>query len=179
MIRDATEADALALCEIYNHYIAHSLATFETEPLAVSEMARRIAATTADFPWLLGESNESIAGYAYATRWKPRQAYRHTVESTVYLSPEAAGQGMGTRLMCALLQRLEGQGVHAVLAGIALPNDPSVALHEKLGFTKVAHFRQTGRKFDQWVDVGYWEKTMSEAPDAATSSDALSTKAVT
>ncbi|MEM6573016.1 MAG: arsinothricin resistance N-acetyltransferase ArsN1 family B [Pseudomonadota bacterium] len=168
MIRDATEADAPSLCEIYNHYIAHSLATFETEPLASGEMARRIAATTADFPWLLGESNERIVGYAYATRWKPRQAYQYTVESTVYLSPEAAGQGMGTRLMQALLERLAAQGVHAVLAGIALPNDPSIALHEKLGFAKVAHFRQTGRKFDQWVDVGYWEKTLAEASEAAT-----------
>ncbi len=161
MIRDVTEADAQSLCDIYNYYIEHSLATFETEPLAPGEMAKRIAATTAGYPWLVGENEQGVLGYAYATRWKPRQAYRYTVESTVYLAPAAASQGMGSRLMAALLERLLAQGAHAVLAGIALPNDPSVALHQKLGFSKVAHFRQTGRKFDQWVDVGYWEKILS------------------
>jgi phosphinothricin acetyltransferase len=158
MIRDATEADAQALCEIYNHYVTHSQATFETEPLRPDVMAERLAQTMEHYPWLVAESGGAVAGYAYAARWKPRQAYRHTAESTVYLAPRAAGQGLGGSLMTALLERLEAQRIHAVLAGIALPNDASVALHEKLGFAKVAHFRQTGRKFGAWVDVGYWEK---------------------
>ena len=160
MIRNVKEADAAALCGIYNHYVAHSLATFETELVSAETMARRVRQTTARFPWLVAETDPGIVGYAYATGWKPRQAYRYTVESTVYLAPQAVGMGTGGRLMKSLLERLESLGAHAVLAGIALPNTASVALHEKLGFSKVAHFRQTGWKFDQWVDVGYWEKIL-------------------
>jgi phosphinothricin acetyltransferase len=106
----------------------------------------------------------SVIGYAYATRWRARPAYRHAVESTVYLDPAAAGQGLGARLYRQLLKQLQAGGLHTVIAGIAQPNERSVALHERLGFRKVAHFAQVGRKFDRWVDVAYWQLLLPGAP---------------
>ena len=90
-----------------------------------------------------------------------RSAYRRSVESTIYLDDDCAGQGLGTTLYSALLDILVDQQVHCVLAGIALPNPGSVALHEKLGFEKVAHLAEVGNKFDRWVDVGYWQRLLS------------------
>jgi phosphinothricin acetyltransferase len=103
------------------------------------------------------EEDGAIAGYAYATEWKERSAYRFSVESTVYVAPGLAGRGIGTRLYEALLAELQRRKVHCVIGGISLPNDASVALHERLGFVKIGHFKEVGWKFDRWVDVGYWE----------------------
>ncbi len=113
---------------------------------------------TARLPWLVAQSRDGVIGFAYASAWKGRCAYRYSVESTVYLEPGAAGRGLGTALYSALLERLRELGCHAVIGGIALPNEPSVALHEKLGMRKVAHFAQVGFKFGRWVDVGYWQR---------------------
>lgn len=157
MIRAATIADAPAICQIYNHFILHSTATFEEEAISADEMARRIGAILPALPFLVAEIDGAVAGYAYATTWKPRSAYRHTVESSVYVAPGCAGMGLGTRLYQALLQALRGRGVHAVLAGIVLPNEASVALHEAFGFCAVGRMREVGLKFGQWLDVGYWE----------------------
>src|SRR5690606_39143142 len=96
-------------------------------------------------------------GYAYAARWKGRCAYRYSVESTIYLDLGARRGGIGTVLYAALLERLRSRGYHAVIGGIALPNDASVRLHEQLGFRKVAHFPEVGFKLGRWVDVGYWQ----------------------
>lgn len=157
MIRDATGKDAEAICAIYNPYIADSTITFEVEPVSTEAMRERIADVCAKYPWLVFEQQNRIAGYAYATAWRPRAAYRHTVESTVYLAPDFVRQGMGKSLYQELIKRLRGLAVHRVIGGIALPNAASVALHEGLGFKKVAHFGEVGRKFDRWIDVGYWE----------------------
>ena len=157
MIRSVQSADAAAICAIYNHYIAHTVVTFEEEILPVPEIMNRISAVTADYPWLVFEEEGSVVGYAYAARWKSRCSYRYAVESSVYVHPEATGRGIGSRLYGELLPLLPPLGAHAVVAGIALPNPGSVVLHETFGFTKVAHFREVGRKFDQWIDVGYWE----------------------
>ncbi len=96
-------------------------------------------------------------GYAYASEWKSRCAYRYSVETTVYLHPDARGKGIGTLLYQELIRKLSKLELHAAIGGIALPNDASVALHEKIGFKKAAHFKQVGYKFNKWVDVGYWE----------------------
>ena len=124
-------------------------------------MGERIAETTASHvPWLVVEEDGAVLGYAYASKWKGRCAYRHSVESTVYLDPSKTGQGIGKPLYAALINALRMQRMHAVIGGIALPNEASIALHERLGFEKVAHFRQVGFKQDRWIDVGYWERLL-------------------
>ena len=157
-IRAASAGDAAAVAGIYNHYVRHSVVTFETEEVTAAELARRIAMTLADsLPWLVAESPGNVMGYAYASVWNRRAAYRHTVESTIYLDPEQVGRGTGRRLYRFLLDDLRRRAVHAVVAGIALPNARSVRLHEALGFRKVAHFEQVGYKQERWIDVAYWE----------------------
>jgi len=156
-IRLVTPADAAAICEIYNHYVLTTSISFELEALAVAEMAQRIADISAQFPWLIFEEQGRILGYAYASQWKPRKAYQYSVESSVYLASESAGKGIGAQLYAALFALLKARAIHVVMAGIALPNAASVGLHEKLGFRKVGHFEQVGQKFEQWVDVGYWQ----------------------
>jgi L-amino acid N-acyltransferase YncA len=160
MIRSATHADAEAICAIYNHYIAQTTATFETEPVTTAEMQQRISNTTTKYPWLVFEQDRRIIGFAYATAWRVRAAYRNSVESTVYLHHSHQGKGIGTIIYKELLSLLGKKDVHAVIGGIALPNAGSVALHEKLGFVPVAHFKEVGFKFEKWVDVGYWQKLL-------------------
>lgn len=157
MIRSATRDDANAICAIYNHYVLNSIITFEETPVAREDMAKRITDVLATLPWLVEENAGRVVGYAYATAWKGRCAYRFAVESTVYVATDAAGQRIGTRLYEALIAELRERGLHSVIGGIALPNAASVALHEKFGFEKVAQFRQVGWKFERWIDVGYWE----------------------
>ncbi|MCD2517110.1 N-acetyltransferase family protein [Massilia sp. G4R7] len=157
-IRSATLDDAAAICAIYNPYVATTTISFEEDAVTGSDMAQRIADVgKAGLPWLVAECEGRLLGYAYATRWRVRPAYRTSVESSVYLDGDAAGRGVGTLLYRALLDALRGLDVHMVIGGIAQPNPASVALHEKLGFRKVAHFSEVGRKFGGWVDVGYWE----------------------
>ncbi len=157
MIRPVTLEDAAAIADIYNYYILHSTITFEEEALVPAEMARRIQSIATRFPWLVYESEGDIWGYAYATDWRTRSAYKHTVETTVYLKHDATYKGVGSALYAALLQELRARNMHAIIGGIALPNEASVRLHEKFGFVKVAHFKDVGYKFGQWLDVGYWE----------------------
>jgi len=158
VIRAATMADAGAIARIYNHYVAHTVITFEEHPVSAEEMAERIAENDAmSLPWLVLEQDERLAGYACASKWKARSAYRFSVEVTVYLEPGTSGRGLGTQLYAALFAELRANGVHVAIGGIALPNPASVALHEKFGMRKVAHFEQVGFKFGEWIDVGYWQ----------------------
>jgi len=158
LIRPATGADAAAIAAIYNHYVVHSVITFEEEPVPAPAMAERIAAIRAyDLPWLVTERAGEVIGYCYANPWKARSAYRHSVESTIYLKQGSEGRGVGRRLYAALLESLKNKGLHAVIGGAALPNAASVALHERLGFTHVGTFREVGFKHGRWVDVGYWQ----------------------
>lgn len=157
MIRNVTQNDVPALCEIYNHYVTETVITFEEVPITHEEMSRRVDSVTSRFPWLVFEQQGEVVGFAYAAQWKERSAFRYSAESSVYVSHEAVGQGIGTPLYEALISKLRASEVHSVIGGIALPNPHSVKLHEKLGFEKIGHFHEVGRKFDQWVDVGYWE----------------------
>lgn len=159
-MRNCHTSDAAQIVRIYNHYVQDTVATFEEAPISEDEMAQRIARVTGELPWLVWEDSKSILGYAYATRWKNRSAYRFSVESTIYLSPQSFRRGIGTRLYDALLVDLRSRGVHCAIGGISLPNAASVALHERLGFSKIGHFREVGRKFGRWVDVGYWERIL-------------------
>jgi len=130
------------------------------------EIARRMERVqSACLPWLVAEEDSQVVGYACATPWKTRTAYRFSVEITVYLVPERAGRGIGSALYRNLLAILQARGIHAVIGGIALPNEASVALHEKFGLRKVAHFQEVGFKLNRWIDVGYWQRTLQSAID--------------
>lgn len=158
MIRNANSNDAENIAFIYNHYIDNTIITFEEDPVSAEDMKSRLAETVSSgLPWLVFEDGNSILGYAYASRWKGRCAYRFSVETTVYLSPSSTSKGIGTRLYKELLTRLKESSVHIAIGGVALPNPASVALHEKLGMEKVGEFKEVGFKFGAWVDVGYWQ----------------------
>ena len=157
-IRPAGPGHASAIAAIYNHYIASTTVTFETEPVTAADMQARIEDThAASLPWLVATDDDRVLGYAYASKWKGRCAYRYSVESTVYLDAAQTGRGIGRALYSMLLDDLRARGLHAVIGGVALPNAASIALHEALGFRKVAHFEQVGFKQDRWIDVGYWQ----------------------
>lgn len=161
-IRACRDEDIADICAIYNHYIEHTSITFEEALLTPADMAARVSASQSHYPWLVCVDYGQVVGYAYASRWRERAAYRHTAEATVYLRHGMGGQGYGTSLYKALLAALKANAerpCHVVLGCIAIPNEASVALHESLGFQKVAHFPQVGRKFGQWLDVGYWQLT--------------------
>lgn len=161
-IRSATINDALSISEIYNYYVVNSVVTFEEEPVSQQEMQNRISEVhSCSLPWLVAESSNNILGYAYGTKWKARAAYRHSVEITIYLRNGLAGKGLGSQLYAALFEALRSKDINAVIGGIALPNPVSVALHEKFGMEKVAHFKNVGCKFGKWVDVAYWQKELN------------------
>lgn len=158
MIRPVNPAaDATAICEIYNYYITDTAITFETVPLTPNTMRKRIEELTAHFPYLVCEQDGKIVGYCYAGMWRNRAAYDRTVETTVYLDKHWTGKGIGCQLYQELLRQLKTADFHVAVAGITLPNIPSVALHEKSGYRKVAHFTEVGNKFGKWLDVGFWE----------------------
>ena len=157
MIRPCVPSDATTVCAIYNPYVRETVITFEEEPVSESEMAGRIRDVTGDWPWLVAADADAVVGYAYATPWKTRSAYRFAVESTVYVARDALGRGIGSRLYEALIGSLRDRGAHCVIGGVALPNPASVALHERFGFRKLAHFEEVGWKLGRWVDVAYWE----------------------
>lgn len=155
-IRLIDVGDAAEVAGIYNHYVVNTCITFETEPVAVQDMAGRVQKTLdTRLPWLVAEASGQVIGFAYASKWQGRCAYRFSVESTVYLAAAHAGRGLGLRLYKALVDAVRATSMHSMIGGIALPNEPSVRLHERLGFRKIGQFEQVGYKFDRWVDVGY------------------------
>jgi L-amino acid N-acyltransferase YncA len=159
IIRSAQHADAADIARLYNPYILSTTISFEEEPVSPEEMlARMQGVQSAGLPWIVAQADHQVLGYAYASKWKARSAYRFAVESSVYIAQEARGGGIGTQLYEALLSELKASGMHIVIGGIALPNEASVQLHEKMGYEKVAHFKRVGFKFEQWVDVGYWQR---------------------
>jgi phosphinothricin acetyltransferase len=163
-VRDAKASDAAAIVAIYNPYIADTAISFELDPVDIDEMAGRMATVErASLPWLVVERQARIDGYAYATPWRTRPAYRGAVETTVYLAPSACGLGLGRQRYRALLDALAQRGFHTAIGGIALPNTASVAMHEALGFRQVAQFAEVGCKFGRHIDVGYWQRHLQEA----------------
>ena len=160
-VRTARSGDAAQIAAIYNHYVCKSVVTFEEKPVNVGEVRVRIRMIRAlGLPWIVAETGGEVVGYAYANKWKERAAYRNSVETTVYLRADSTGRGIGRVLYARLIADLRALCLHAIIGGIALPNAASIGLHESLGFKKVAHFEQVGRKFDRWIDVGYWQLTV-------------------
>jgi len=157
MIRDINTKDAKEICDIYNHYVLNTIVTFEETAVPDEEMKTRIEKITEKLPWIVFEENKQIIGYAYASEWKSRCAYKHSLETTVYLRNGQEGNGIGSLLYEELIARLKTNHYHAAIGGISLPNEASIALHEKFGFEKIGQFKEVGYKFDKWIDVGYWE----------------------
>ena len=156
-IRSASTADAAAIAAIYNWYVEHTVITFEVDPVPAAEMEGRIEAVLAAHEWLVLEKGGEWLGYAYAGRFHARAAYGYATESTIYLRHGLEGQGFGTTLYSELVRRIFARGYRHLIGGIALPNEPSVRLHEKLGFVKVGQLVRIGRKFERWIDVGHWQ----------------------
>ena len=158
MIRPASHDDAQRIADLYNHYVLNSTITFEEAAVSPLEISSRLQTIESrGLPWLVSEEDGVVMGFAYASTWKTRHAYRFTVEVTIYLAQDATSSGRGSDLYKSLFNKLRALPVHAAVACIALPNLHSVALHEKFGMKKVGHFNEVGFKFDRWLDVGYWQ----------------------
>jgi phosphinothricin acetyltransferase len=158
MIRSASVHDANQIVDIYNYYIKNTVISFEEELLGVLEMKERIdQVLKKGYPYLVYEVENEILGYAYASVWHPRAAYKHSVETSIYLKHDRLNKCIGSKLYSELLELLQQNNYRAIIGGIALPNPSSVALHEKFGYKKAAHYKDVGYKFDTWVDVGYWQ----------------------
>jgi phosphinothricin acetyltransferase len=166
VIRAAAPADAAAVAALYNWYVAHTTITFEVDPVTPAEMAERIAGALSAHEWLVLEERGELLGYAYACRYHARTAYRPTTESTIYLRHGLEGKGLGTLLYAELVRRVFARGYRHLIGGIALPNERSVRLHEKLGFVKVSHLLRVGFKFERWIDVGHWQLENPDARDS-------------
>ena len=162
LIRLAAADDAAAIAAIYAPYVTDTRISFEEVPPDESEMARRIEGSPAGFyPWFIAEDGGKVCGFASSSAFRTRPAYRWTVETGIYLSPDACGRGIGRDLLATLLGVLEGQGYVAAIGAITLPNAPSVVLHERLGFTNVGAYRRVGFKMGEWLDVGLWERNLA------------------
>ncbi len=156
-IRNFTERDVAPAHRVTNHYIVHTAIHFASTPAPDSEFAAYWTEGAAGYPWLAAEVDGAFAGYAKAAQWRSREAYRPTAEVGLYIDPAFQGRGVGRLLYGALIERCRAMGFHSVVGGIALPNDASVKLHEACGFRFVGTFREVGRKFDAWHDVGFWQ----------------------
>lgn len=159
-IRPYTPGDEHGIAALYNHYILHTTVTFEEAPLSPEAMRERIDAYRADHPWLVAEDGGQIVGYAYGSRFHARAAFRHTAEVSVYVREGHGRRGIARALYAPLIDALRTQGIHAVLAVIALPHAASVGLHESLGFVKQGHLHEVGFKFGRWLDIGHWQLTL-------------------
>jgi len=161
-IRPAVPADAAAVAAIYRPVVQHTAISFETEPPDAAEMLARIDKTAhARLPWLVAEDAAgAVCGYAYAGRHRERAAYRWSVDTTIYVAEGRRGQGVGRALYGVLLPLLGELGYFQAFAGVALPNEGSVGLHEAMGFEAIGIYRHVGYKHGAWRDVGWWQKRL-------------------
>lgn len=159
-IRNANADDASAIIEIYNWYVLNTTITFETEPVSVGEMRKRIDEKLLKYDWVVAETDNQIIGYAYYGAFRARAAYQHTVESTIYMSHEFKGKGLGTLLYENLIDSAVRKGFREMLGVIALPNPESIGFHQKMGFTEIGTMKKVGYKFNQYIDVVLLQKSM-------------------
>lgn len=165
IIRLAEPADAEGILAIYAPYIANTSFTFETDVPSLNDFAERISTYQLQWPWLVCEIDGTIAGYAYATRHRERVAYQWSVESSVYIHDDHLRAGIAQALYTALFAILKEQGFRNVYAVINLPNDRSVAFHERCGFTYFATYEKVGYKLGKWKNVGWWRLIINEFGD--------------
>jgi L-amino acid N-acyltransferase YncA len=164
LTRPATIADAAAISDIYAPIVRDTVISFEAESPGAEEIGRRMTAGPLRLPWLVAETPEGVTGYAYAAPFRSRAAYQWSVETSVYLSDAARGRGIGRCLYEHLLSELCELGYVNAYAGIALPNEASVRLHEVVGFTPIGAFPAAGHKHGRWVDVGWWVRALRPPP---------------
>lgn len=164
-IRLATPEDAAGILAIYAPYIQNTSYTFETEVPSVQEFAERIRSYLVNWPWLVWEEEGKVAGYAYGARYRERVAYQWCTESSIYMHDDFQKAGIGRRLYATLIEILKRQGFRNVYAVINLPNEKSVAFHEKSGFTHFATYEQVGYKLGKWKNVGWWRLVLNEFGD--------------
>jgi L-amino acid N-acyltransferase YncA len=165
-IRLATSEDAAAIAEIYAPYCTSTAVSFEVEAPSADEIAKRITATTAQYPWLVLEDEGVVAGYAYASRHRERAAYQWSVDVAVYVNRARHRRGVGRALYTTLFDLLRHQGYFKAYGGITLPNPSSVGLHEAVGFTLVGVYRGVGYKLGGWHDVAWFQKILQQQRDA-------------
>ena len=164
-VRAARPGDAAAVAAIYAPHVQGGGTTFETEAPDAATMAGRMAEAAPLHPWLVAEEAGELLGYAHASQFSPRAAYRWAAETTIYVADAGQRRGVGRRLYGALLARLGAQGFTQAIGRIALPNPPSVTLHRRLGFHEAGVLREIGWKAGRWIDVGYWQCSLGEASD--------------
>jgi L-amino acid N-acyltransferase YncA len=162
MIRLAKPADAAAILDIYAPYIRDTSITFETDVPSVTDFENRIQSYLENWPWLVYEKNDMITGYAYASRYRERVAYQWSIECSVYIHDDHHRSGIASALYGSLFSILKTQGFTTVYAVINLPNDPSVALHERTGFKYFATYEKVGYKLGKWKNVGWWQLQLNE-----------------
>jgi phosphinothricin acetyltransferase len=160
-IRPGELRDAEAINDLYNHYIRHTPITFDIDEITIAARREWIARHgTGPHRLLVAAEDGAVLGYASSGPWRPKQAYETSIETSVYLHPAATGRGLGTALYKALFEAIRDEDVHRALAGITMPNEASVALHERFGFTLVGVFTEQGRKFGRFWDVAWYEKPL-------------------
>ena len=161
-LRLAVVEDAAAIAALYAPYVTDSAVSFEGQPPGAEEMAERIAKGGDLYPWIVAaDADGTLLGYAYATAFRPRHAYRFTVETSVYVQQSGHGRGIGAALYEALLPLLEKQGFTQAIAAVTLPNEPSVRLHERLGFVRAGAYEKVGYKLGEWRSVGLWQRALA------------------
>ena len=158
-VRAAVAADAAGIAAVYAPHVSDGVASFELEPPSPQEVSRRMAS---GLPWLVAVEDDVVVGYAYASRHRDRAAYRWSVDVSVYLAPAAQGRGLGRALYEPLLAELTDRGFVRAHAGVVLPNDASVALHERLGFARVGTYPQVGWKAGAWHDVLWLSRALAQ-----------------
>jgi phosphinothricin acetyltransferase len=166
-VRAGAEHDLEDLNAIYNQYVKDTHFTFDLEPMTIETRREWFShyGTAGRHRLLVAVSNETVVGFACSSRFRPKAGYETSVETTIYLAVDAVGRGAGSKLYAELFQSLEDEDLHRAYAGIALPNPASVALHERFGFKRVAHFTEQGRKFGRYWDVAWYEKPIGGEPE--------------
>lgn len=168
-IRSVAEPDLGLIADIVNEHIAAGVAHFADRPTKVAEWEADWQGARAQYPWLVAERDGAIGGFAYAKRFNDRAAYDWTAEVSIYLRDGMQGQGLGTALYSRLIPMLDAQGYRCLIAGITTPNDPSVRLHEKFGFSHLGTLERVGYKHGRWLDVGSWQRHVRPDDDSVPS----------
>jgi len=160
LLRPATRADLPVINAIYNYFVLHSSATYQTEPGTEEEREQWFAVHGEKHPVIVAELEGQVIGWGSLSKFHPRQAYEHSVEDSIYISHEHHGRGVGSLLLGELLRLAKEIGHHTVLGGIDASQKASVALHTKFGFEKVSHLKEVGFKFGEWLDVVWMQKML-------------------
>ena len=160
IIRNVLNSDIPQVVEILNHYVRNDSCTFQINTYSISEISEKIAEITKVYPYIVMEEDNEVIGFAYASRWREKNAYDKSAETTIYLNPKHKYRGLGKILYQELIEQLREKNFRLLVACLTLPNPSSVRLHESLGFEKVGEFKDAGYKFNRWYNVGFWQKVL-------------------